>query len=301
MAVYRWIFSNLNLEGDRQDYRIQVMDEELRPYKETLWDLSCRMIAGTYRNRAFRQKSWFGGFLDPQKTIYLTALSGEQEQILNQPLEGTSRGLFCAMALGFTGKDIHLYRRDEALFDPLKEILLVRNSGDDSPAPDAGDLPAHCAAYRAESSGASTAPPKYNITRSTPEADASLWPLSLERPVLTGGVCVEEAKRLLDSFPDALTTVIENAAIQYQGRKKISASASLLASMKANDQRREEEERRKQEALKEEERQRQERRAQRERMERKRKLMSKIYIGLGFGGGIALAYVLIQLIFKGGR
>lgn len=301
MAVYRWIFSNLNLEGDRQDYQVQVMDEELRPYRDTLWDLSCRMIAGTYRNQAFRQKSWFSGFLDPQKTIYLTALSGEQEQLLNRPLEGTSRGLFCAMALGFSGKDIHLYRQDEALFEPLKQILRVRNSGDDSPAPDADDLPVHCAAYRAESSGVSKVPPKYNISRSTPETDASLWPLSLERPVLTGGVCVEEAKRLLDSFPDALTTVIEDAVIQYQGQKRISASASLLASMKADDQRREEEERRKQEALKEEERQRQERREQRQRMERRRKLLSKIYIGLWIGGGLALAYALVQLVFRGGQ
>lgn len=297
MAVYRWIFSNLNLEGTRQDYRIQVLDEELRPYKDALWDLSCRMIAGEYRNRAFRQKSWFGGFLDSQKAVYLTALSGEQRQLLNLPLEGKSRGLFCTMAYGFTERDIGLYRRDEALFEPLKQILRIRNTGSDCPIPEDRGLSAHCAAYREKASGASGMPPRYNITRSSPETDTALWPLSLEKPVLTGGVCIEEAKRLLDRFPDALITVAEDAEIQYQGRRRSGVSASLQAVMDEDDRWREEEQRRQEAAEAERECRRQERAAQKQRLEREQKRMSKIKTAFWkiLGGVAALGLIVFAI------
>ncbi len=223
MAVYFWIYANARKKGDEGDYLIRRCDPGLDVHRDIMKTISRRMLSTAKRyGAAQRQRCWFSGFLDD--AIYVTAVAGEQEELLGTAFTGGAfRRQYCVLAFGFTGKDIRQYRREDELFEPLKKELCeiqgveygtnLRESAartvlSKSEAPP----PAGCgtcvdAGRRRE---------KWNIIKSSEAADEKLWKEGLQRPAATGLLCVEDAKKMLDLFPDGMTTVTEDVAILYR-------------------------------------------------------------------------------------
>lgn len=220
MAIERWIWGNANLkDAGLQEFQVRLCDAGLQAYKDSLIRLSNR-LASTEKRKAelTAQQCWFAGYLDAARTVYVAALAGEQNQLLGARMQG-SRGLVCVFALGFLGEDIQRYRQDEGLFEPLKEIMkAINETGRCDAKKDAAALAVSCRDYKDTECDAVFAKMEYNIVKSTPDMDTALWRQSLNRPVMTGILSVDDAEKLLDIFPHGAVTVAENAAAQYRSR-----------------------------------------------------------------------------------
>ena len=223
MAVYSWIYANARKKGDEGDYLIRRCDPGLGAHRDTMKTISRRMLSTAKRyGAAQRQRCWFSGFLDG--TVYVTAVAGEQEDLLDTVFTGGAfRRQYCVLAFGFTGKDIRLYRRGDALFEPLKRELCeiqgvecgvkLRDAAAEAAFSGTEALPA---AGRGTLADAGRGREKFNIIKSSEAADERLWEESFQRPAATGLLCVEDAKKVLDLFPDGMTTVTEDVAISYR-------------------------------------------------------------------------------------
>ena len=214
MAVYGWIRGNAKIVGDGGDYLVRVCDLELKKYGQILISLSDRMLSTKKRRgESENQQCWFSGYLD--KNMYVVATCAKQDKLLGISLAGGGfRELYCVLALGFTNEDIQLYRQDDSIFEPLKEIMRVVNRNNIT------KLKTKCIIeqkfesfiqnvnedYKSE---------KYNIQKSTPLTDKNLWKQSLQRPVMTGIISLEDAKRLLSIFPNGIVTIMEDTEIKY--------------------------------------------------------------------------------------
>lgn len=231
MAVCRWIYANAKLENDRKDYFVRLCDSKLEACKRTLIELSNRLIsADKRRGKAEQQICWFAGYIS--REIYFVAVGGRQEELL-----GISSGKFreqhCVLGYGFTGNDICLLIKDDKMFEPLKEIMReIQRSGEEKKIDAAEIKKMDFSAYRMESpaflpdsgrtrdSGTFLNDSRRKmqkqdsgfIYQSTEETDRKLWKHSLNQPVMTGIISIEDGKRLLGSFPHGIVTVIENAA-----------------------------------------------------------------------------------------
>lgn len=231
MAVCRWIYANAKLENDRKDYFVRLCDSKLEACKRTLIELSNRLIsADKRRGKAEQQICWFAGYIS--REIYFVAVGGRQEELL-----GISSGKFreqhCVLGYGFTGNDICLLTKDDKMFEPLKEIMReIQRSGKEKKIDAAEIKKMDFSAYRMESpaflpdsgrtrdSGTFLNDSRRKmqkqdsgfIYQSTEETDRKLWKHSLNQPVMTGIISMEDGKRLLGSFPYGIVTVIENAA-----------------------------------------------------------------------------------------
>lgn len=231
MAVCRWIYANAKLENDRKDYFVRLCDSKLEACKRTLIELSNRLIsADKRRGKAEQQICWFAGYIS--REIYFVAVGGRQEELL-----GISSGKFreqhCVLGYGFTGNDICLLIKDDKMFEPLKEIMReIQRSGEEKKIDAAEIKKMDFSAYRMESpaflpdsgrtrdagtflSDSRRKMQKQDgcfIYQSTEETDRKLWKHSLNQPVMTGIISMEDGKRLLGSFPYGIVTVIENAA-----------------------------------------------------------------------------------------
>lgn len=223
MAVYRWIYANAKMEGNRKDYHVRVCDPELRKYEQTLLFLSNRLLSTEKRyDDAGRQNCWFSGYVDEK--LYVIALGGDQKELLGISTDGY-RNQHCVLGYGLTEKDIQLLQKDEALFEPLKEIMReIQHTGKDweadGPCVTGLDRFAYVDSGEAVSNGDAGREENYNIIMSTEETDRALWKLSLRRPVMTGIISVEDAKRLLRLFPAGIVTVMEDVKMRYYEKKE---------------------------------------------------------------------------------
>lgn len=209
MAVYRWIYANADLAGDRGDYFVRLCDPALLPYKDKLIRLSNRLLCVEARQgeRTARQ-CWAAGFLDRGRTIYFVAVGTEQGSLLGGEISAAGR-FFCVLAYGLTGADIRICERDTALFAPLIEKLrdlgkreLSLTCDEIRPAPGKTDA--------AEGPLEGTRE-KYNILKSTPQANARCWAESMERPAALDLFRIEDAARLISMMPDMVVTVTDTA------------------------------------------------------------------------------------------
>ncbi len=217
MSVERWIFSNANLrDHDLQEYQIRLSDGSLKnAYRDCMIELSNRLISVINRRGDLRtQRSWFAGRLTPE--LYVVALAGEQNSLMGTNLTG-SRGLFCVLAYAFTGTDIRLYKKDEALFEPLKKLMEGINETGQCPG-DGLNGAALAAACRdcedtlLRSAGVEEA---HNILKSTPEIDAALWRQSMNRPAMMGLLSEDDAQRFLTQYPNGIASVVGGAPRLY--------------------------------------------------------------------------------------
>ena len=215
MAVYRWIYANAKMEGDRKDYHVRLCDAQLRGYQRTLIELSNRMLsADKRRGKAERQTSWFGGYLD--KKMYVTAVGGDQRDLLGIEPDGY-RAQHCVLAYGFTEKDICLYERKEELFEPLKKIMRkVQISGRDCRPDEETKITGQELLKYVQIPDKNVYKTDYNIIKSTKNTDDKLWKQSLNYPVMTGVISKEDAEKLLGYFPDGAVTVLEDVRIRYE-------------------------------------------------------------------------------------
>ena len=209
MAVYRWIYANADLAGDRGDYFVRLCDPALLPYKDKLIRLSNRLLCVEARQgeRTARQ-CWAAGFLDRGRTIYFVAVGTEQGSLLGKEISAAGR-FFCVLAYGLTGADIRICERDTALFAPLIEKLrdlgkreLSLTCDEIRPAPGKTDA--------AEGPLEGTRE-KYNILKSTSQANARCWAESMERPAALDLFRIEDAARLISMMPDMVVTVTDTA------------------------------------------------------------------------------------------
>lgn len=243
MAIYSFIYANAKMEGNRKDYHVRVCDQVLREYAETLILLSNRLLSTDRRyGKAERQSCWFSGYIGEKKEIYLVAVGGEQETILGLDLAGGGfRAQHCVLGYGFTDDDVRLYRQEDEIFEPLKEILRqIQQSGKDlesepeqiqrqhfdkfalhgqQSGKDLESEPEQIQRQDADEVALDEAPPeiddRYNIIQSTPAADTALWGQSLQSPVMTGIISTDDAKKLLQIFPDGFVSVMENVNLKY--------------------------------------------------------------------------------------
>ncbi len=220
MAIECWVWGNANpKDPDIQEYQIRLCGARLRERdrRDRLIELSNRMLSVTKRRAELRtQRCWFAGHLDEE--VYMIALAGEQNNLLGTNLVG-SRGLYCMLAYGFTGEDIRGLRRDEGVFEPLKELMrAINETGKCPPGPGAEQLREHFASYTDALPTETEGPGRNNIVRSGPEADEALWRQSLTRPAAMGILSADDAERLLNNFPDGIVSVMENVSYYYQPR-----------------------------------------------------------------------------------
>lgn len=220
MAVYSWIYANAKIEGNRNDYHVRVCGQGLDQYKGTLILLSNRLLSTDRRfGKEEKQNCWFSGYIGDEKKIYLVAVGGAQETILGVSLAGGGfRTQYCVLGYGFTENDIQLYLQKDDIFEPLKKILRrIQQTGEDLESEPEQIQSQHFAAYVLRET-----PPEleenYNIIQSTPAADTTLWGQSLKRPIMTGIISTDDAKRLLQLFPDGLVSVMEDVKLQYVAR-----------------------------------------------------------------------------------
>ncbi len=212
MAVYGWIRSNLNIEGNKGDYLVRFCSPEIKEYKDILWKLSNRMLST--QNRKLdeykeKQRTWFAGYLDKEQSIYAIALSGKQEDILNieYSKREETRGLYSVLALAFTEEDAKkIYKKDDNIFKPLKDILIeIINNKDVSNVLINQDFSDYV-----EITNSNNDYDDYNIMQSSENLDLKLWNLSQKRTVITGVLSKSDGVKLLSLFPDAIITVAEN-------------------------------------------------------------------------------------------
>ena len=216
MAVYGWIRSNLNTEGDKGDYLVRFCSSELKEYKDILWKLSNRMLST--QNRKLdeykeKQRTWFAGYLDKEQSIYAIALSGKQEDILNieYSKREETRGLYSVLVLAFTDEDAKkVYIKNDNIFKPLKDILIeIINNKDVSNRTLEQDFSEYV-----ELTNSNNEYDKYNIMKSSEDLDFKLWNLSHKRNVITGVLTKSDGIKLFSLFPDAIITVAENIPSQ---------------------------------------------------------------------------------------
>lgn len=217
MAVYRWIYANAKMEGNKKDYHVRICDPALENYKQILIRLSNRLLSTNKRyGEAERQVCWFAGYLDEK--IYVVAMGGDQKALLGVSPDGY-RSQHCVLAYGFTGADARLYKKSDRMFEPLKEIMReIQQTGRDIEPAEKQMTGMDFSAYveRPQNGGSKSGP---NIRKSTEENDDSLWKQSLQRPAMTGIISVEDAKKLLQIFPGGSVTVIEDVELTYHGNE----------------------------------------------------------------------------------
>lgn len=276
MAVYSWIYANARMEGNRRDYHVRLCSPELNGCKEILIQLSNRLLSTDRRyGQAEKQNCWFTGFIDDEK--YLVAVGGEQETILGMDLTGGGfRTQFCVLGYCFTKDDICLYRKDIAMFEPLKEIMRqIQRTGKDREFEETYIEEQDFSAY-AEDPVQLVPEGKNNIMRSTVAVDHNLWGYSLQRPVMTGIISTDDAKKLLQRFPDGVVTVMEDVELQYDPREAEKAkrphSVSQLEAVNREEERKQSTEALKLEAA-EKRRKLEEMRTEREQKQEKEKRM----------------------------
>ena len=217
MAVYSWIYANAKMEGNRKDYHVRLCSPQLDGYREKLMRLSNRLLSTDRRyGEAERQNCWFAGYIDDKKEKYLVAVGGDQETILEMPLAGGGfRAQHCVLGYCFTGEDIHLYKKDTAIFEPLKEVMRqIQRTGRDKDIERTYTVKEDFSAY-VETLSESVPKGTKNIMKSTVAVDHNLWKQSLQRPVMTGIVSADDAKKLLSLFPDGVVSVMEDVELQY--------------------------------------------------------------------------------------
>ena len=216
MAVYGWIRSNLNTEGDKGDYLVRFCSSELKEYKDILWKLSNRMLST--QNRKLdeykeKQRTWFAGYLDKEQSIYAIALSGKQEDILNieYSKREETRGLYSVLVLAFTDEDAKkVYIKNDNIFKPLKDILIeIINNKDISNRAIEQDFSDYVELMNSNGDY-----DNYNIMQSSEDLDLKLWNLSHKRNVITGVLTKSDGIKLFSLFPDAIITVAENIPSQ---------------------------------------------------------------------------------------
>lgn len=212
MAVYGWIRSNLNIEGNKGDYLVRFCSPEIKEYNDILWKLSNRMLST--QNRKLdeykeKQRTWFAGYLDKEQSIYAIALSGKQEDILNieYSKREETRGLYSVLVLAFTDEDAKkVYIKNDNIFKPLKDILIeIINNKDISNRAIEQDFSDYV-----EITNSNNDYDDYNIMQSSENLDLKLWNLSHKRNVITGVLTKSDGIKLFSLFPDAIITVAEN-------------------------------------------------------------------------------------------
>lgn len=244
MAVYSWIYANAKIEGNRKDYHVRLCSSQLDGYREKLVGLSNRLLSTDRRYaEAEKQNCWFSGFIDDRKEKYLVAVGGEQETILGISLAGGGfRAQHCVLGYCFTGDDIRVYKKDTTMFEPLKEILRqIQHTGRDKEIERTYTVEQDFSAY-AETLLESIPEGINNIMKSTVTVDHNLWKQSLQRPVMTGIISADDAKKLLQLFPDGAVTVMEDVELQYNPRKteEQSHNASRLKTADREEERKQE-------------------------------------------------------------
>lgn len=227
MAIYRWLYANAKMEGNRKDYFVRVCDSELDVYRRILVELSDRMLStGKRRGKAEKQICWFAGYIS--KEVYMVAVGGGQEELIGI-VSGKYRTQHCVLGYGFTEKDIRLYKKEESMFEPLKEILReIQRTGTEEQAKARDMIESDFSIYKEGTDAFYSGNDEediYNIQTSSEETDRKLWVQSLKYPVMLGLISVDDGKRLLRQFPTGYATVIENVNLQYnpeaeQERKK---------------------------------------------------------------------------------
>ena len=232
MAVYGWIRSNLNIEGNKGDYLIRFCSPEIKEYKDILWKLSNRMLST--QNRKLdeykeKQRTWFAGYLDKEQSIYAIALSGKQEDILNieYSKREETRGLYSVLVLAFTDEDAKkVYIKNDNIFKPLKDILIeIINNKDISNRAIEQDFSDYVELINSNGDY-----DNYNIMQSSEDLDLKLWNLSHKRNVITGVLTKSDGIKLFSLFPDAIITVAENIPSQkiLINRKKTETKKEII-------------------------------------------------------------------------
>ena len=232
MAVYGWIRSNLNIEGNKGDYLIRFCSPEIKEYKDILWKLSNRMLST--QNRKLdeykeKQRTWFAGYLDKEQSIYAIALSGKQEDILNieYSKREETRGLYSVLVLAFTDEDAKkVYIKNDNIFKPLKDILIeIINNKDVSNRAIEQDFSDYVELINSNGDY-----DNYNIMQSSEDLDLKLWNLSHKRNVITGVLTKSDGIKLFSLFPDAIITVAENIPSQkiLINRKKTETKKEII-------------------------------------------------------------------------
>ena len=232
MAVYGWIRSNLNIEGNKGDYLVRFCSPEIKEYKDILWKLSNRMLST--QNRKLdeykeKQRTWFAGYLDKEQSIYAIALSGKQEDILNieYSKREETRGLYSVLVLAFTDEDAKkVYIKNDNIFKPLKDILIeIINNKDVSNRAIEQDFSDYVELINSNGDY-----DNYNIMQSSEDLDLKLWNLSHKRNVITGVLTKSDGIKLFSLFPDAIITVAENIPSQkiLINRKKTETKKEII-------------------------------------------------------------------------
>ena len=232
MAVYGWIRSNLNIEGNKGDYLVRFCSPEIKEYKDILWKLSNRMLST--QNRKLdeykeKQRTWFAGYLDKEQSIYAIALSGKQEDILNieYSKREETRGLYSVLVLAFTDEDAKkVYIKNDNIFKPLKDILIeIINNKDVSNRAIEQDFSEYVELINSNDDY-----DNYNIMQSSEDLDFKLWNLSHKRNVITGVLTKSDGIKLFSLFPDAIITVAENIPSQkiLINRKKTETKKEII-------------------------------------------------------------------------
>ena len=232
MAVYGWIRSNLNIEGNKGDYLVRFCSPEIKEYKDILWKLSNRMLST--QNRKLdeykeKQRTWFAGYLDKEQSIYAIALSGKQEDILNieYSKREETRGLYSVLVLAFTDEDAKkVYIKNDNIFKPLKDILIeIINNKDISNRAIEQDFSEYVELINSNDDY-----DNYNIMQSSEDLDFKLWNLSHKRNVITGVLTKSDGIKLFSLFPDAIITVAENIPSQkiLINRKKTETKKEII-------------------------------------------------------------------------
>ena len=232
MAVYGWIRSNLNIEGNKGDYLVRFCSPEIKEYNDILWKLSNRMLST--QNRKLdeykeKQRTWFAGYLDKEQSIYAIALSGKQEDILNieYSKREETRGLYSVLVLAFTDEDAKkVYIKNDNIFKPLKDILIeIINNKDISNRAIEQDFSDYV-----EITNSNNDYDDYNIMQSSENLDLKLWNLSHKRNVITGVLTKSDGIKLFSLFPDAIITVAENIPSQkiLINRKKTETKKEII-------------------------------------------------------------------------
>lgn len=224
MAAGRWLYANAKMEGDRKDYFVRICDPMLEACKGKLIELSNRLLSvDKRRGKAQKQICWFAGRIS--REIYLVAAGGGQEELLGIS-KGRYREQYCVLGYGFSGSDMCLLKKDDAMFEPLKEIMReIQRTGTEDRALLSEGIRQDFSAYRAEGPvsyrSLNEDGDNHNIRFSTEQTDQALWKESLRRPVMLGIISTEDGKRLLQSFPDGIVTVMEDVRIRYDAAEGI--------------------------------------------------------------------------------
>lgn len=242
MAVYGWIYANAKRKGDSGDYQVRFCDPQFTKYRTRMISLSRCMLSTSKRyGEAEAQICWFSGFLDKKIRFFVVAAAGRQEELLAMSLDGGGfRRQYGVFALGFDGDDIGLVRRDLRVFKPLEKILSQIQQTDGKGTAEGPLERQDYGAYRETVSDAARHDARGNIVPSSPDVDATLWQMSLQRPVMTGILSEADAKKLLGVFPDGIVTVTGElrpqqfpaSGLSEDDRKKLRASGILVRAEK---------------------------------------------------------------------